>query len=254
VMTKEPVWVESGWCEFPILRWSRGKVVLPNGAFVVDESGTIDGNYTQYHSEGPFKGLKSAEYPYISGRISGIVTFWDDHGKVVRQERWSTERPPNQGEVWMPTDADIAEARTSGPWWNGMNDQVPPDGVYTKTESSHLGGAGRQVSVFEQWRYSNGEIAEQRNSTPWLEPDPGFWKLNSGTIVFFPGAGEARYVLDGRRVVDRQELRLRNGPRVRVEFEDDGKSPEAWYVLLESNEGIPAGRRVELQRGAHLEW
>jgi len=39
-----------------------------------------------------------------------------------------------------------------------------------------------------------------------------------------------------------------------VEFEDDGKSPEAWYVLLESNEGIPAGRRVELQRGAHLEW
>ena len=254
VRTGEPVGMEGGWYKLPILRGSRGKIFLPDGTFLADVSGVVDGICTLYHTEGPLKGLKAAEYPYVRGRISGIATFWDDYGRVVRQERWSAARPIGSDRTWRPREEDVAEVRTAPPWWGGVKDQVPPDGVYTKLDSSFLMGAGQQFSVVEQWRYAGGAIAERRTSAPWLDPDPSLWQQVSGEIVFFPGAGDERYVLDGRPVPDGQELKLRDGPRVRVEFEDNGASPRLVFILAESVGDVPAGTPVELQPGAHLEW
>ena len=111
-----------------------------------------------------------------------------------------------------------------------------------------------QAYVNKQWRYKNGKIVETRTAPPWLEPDPGFWKFNSGILVFFPGMGDSRYRLNGKPVANGQVLQIHEGPRVRVKFSDDDKFPHARYVLSEKFEGMPAGRGVVLRGTGSLEW
>jgi hypothetical protein len=141
-----------------------------------DFAGRFHGPYILWYGTGPFRGLKAAEFPFRDGILVGAVTYWNNEGRVLAQFN------PN------------SEKKTAPPWWDGVTDQIPKDGIYTAV------GGGPLYKVHSQWKYQGGKKASELRKPPWEMPSDGFWKTHHGKIVELAGLDKSQFWLNSRPI------------------------------------------------------
>lgn len=202
---------------------------VPGGKIYHDPAGRFDGPYVLWYNHGPFRSLKAAQLEFKEGKRVGTVTYWDKHGRVVEQFN------------------EQSESKTSSPWWDGIQDQVPEDGVYTEVGGMTGGNGNSLVLVNKQWEYRGGRVVAESPPFPWRMPTDGFWRVHRGRMVHLPGLDKSSYFLDGRPLHDGDMLRLTLEGRgsKRVQYKLAGRNatdPSLTFLDADAKEEIAAGQ------------
>ena len=65
-----------------------------------------------------WNGFKAQQTELVNGSVDGVVTFWSQDGRVVKQERYVIGRfvETTKGPPWM--DGVTDQTKPTAPWWD----------------------------------------------------------------------------------------------------------------------------------------